>query len=503
MKVSPTLHSLAVAAVALSSAAALVAGPVLRPGMASATRTVTADVALLDNVALIMGGSGTPIPGPGSFAGAELYLDHLGYGGYTMQGVFTPEGLYPGTGVKSLPLDTSVDQGVKILTQTIMDRIGAGDNVVAFGVSQSAVISSLVMNDFAALGLGAPDADQLSFVLLADEMFPNGGLLSRFAVPGVPLYIPSLGIPFYGGTPDDTPYHTDIYMAEYDGYSDFPLYPLNIFATLNAVLGIAFVHGSGYSGDGVIDSAELMLGSTNYDGPLSLPDGVSAAVNTDYYAIPTDTLPLLQLMQSIPLLGVPLYDLLEPVTRILVDLGYGNVDTYVDGELTHGGWNMGPANVATPFALFPEDIDVMQLLSSLGQGVQHGIDAFIHDLGNLSLGGGAEGAGDSLSGADFSLPSLTDFVNTVSGAASTLYSQLLPLTDVLNALFTTMPAYNISLFFNELGGDDDLLTNLVNAIGMPIAADVGLIPTAIGFDLLSLMSAVQSVVADFTDLFTA
>ena len=501
MKVSPTFHSLVVAAVSVTSAAAVVASPVMTPALAASTsgaRTVLADVALLDNVALVMGGSGNPIPGTLDFHWADQYLSHLGYDGYTMQGVFTPEGLYPGTGVKSLPLDTSVDQGVRMLDSTIRDHISAGDNVVVYGVSQSAVLSSIEMNHLLSSG-NAPDPDQLSFVLIANEMFPNGGLLSRFAVPEVPLYMPSMGIDFYGGTPD-TPYATDIYIAEYDGFSDFPRYPLNFLSTLNAVLGIALVHGPGYSRPDSIDSAQLLLGSTNYDGPLTLPDGASAALNTDYYMIPTEILPLLQPLLGIPLFGEPLYDLLEPVTRILVDLGYGNVDTYVDGVLTHGGWDQGPANALTTYGVFPQDIDVFALFNSLAQGAQQGFNDFIYDLGHLSPGGPADALG---SGMDFALPSLLDVVNTFSSAASTLYSVLLPTADIINALLTTMPAYDISMFFNAFQGDDDLLTMLTNAIGMPIAADAGLIPTAIGFELMSVMSAFQSISNDFADLFSA
>ncbi|WP_046316299.1 PE-PPE domain-containing protein [Mycobacterium sp. UM_Kg1] len=497
MKLISTSHSLGVVAVAVTSASAVVATPIMTPDLASAVRTVTAEVTLLDNVALVMGGTGTPIPGRWDFHWADQFLSHLGYDGYTMHGVFTPEGLYPGTGVKSLPLDTSVDQGVRMLDWTLRDRIADGDNVVVYGVSQSAVLSSVEMSRLLESG-DAPDADQLSFVLIANEMFPNGGLLSRFAIPEVPLYIPSMGIDFYGATPD-TPYATDIYIAEYDGFADFPRYPLNFLSTLNAVLGIALVHGPGYTRPDSIDSAQLLLGSTNYDGPLTLPDGVSAALNTDYYMIPTEILPLLQPLLAIPVFGEPLYDLLEPVTRILVDLGYGNVDTYVDGVLTHGGWDQGPANVLTTYGVFPE-IDVMTLLNSLWQGAQHGFNDFIYDLGHLSFGSPADALG---SGMDFALPSLLDVVNTFSGAASTLYSVLLPTADIINALLTTMPAYNISMFFNAFQNGDDLLTTLTNAIGMPSAADAGLIPTAIGFELMSVMSAFQSIADDFADLFSA
>ncbi|ORV70629.1 PE-PPE domain-containing protein [Mycolicibacter hiberniae] len=483
---------------AVTSAAAVVASPVMTSASASAARTAAADVTLLDNVALVMGGTGTPIPGTWDFNWASQYLSHLGYGAYTMQGVFTPEGLYPGTGVKSLPLATSVEQGARMLDWTLRDRIADGDNVVVYGVSQSAVLSSVEMSRLLESG-NAPGPDQLSFVLIANEMFPNGGLLSRFAVPEVPLYIAPLGIDFYGGTPD-TPYATDIYIAEYDGFSDFPRYPLNLLSTLNAVLGIVLVHGPGYTRPDSIDSAQLLLGSTNYDGPLALPDGVSAALNTDYYMIPTETLPLLQPLLGIPVFGEPLYDLLEPVTRILVDLGYGNVDTYVDGVLTHGGWDRGPANVLTNYDVFPQGIDIFTLLNSLAQGVQQGFNDFIYDLGHLSLGGPAD-ALESMT--DFSLPGLSEIVNTFAAAASTLYSVLLPTADVLNSLLTTLPAYNISMFLNAFQGDDDLLTMLTNAVGLPLAADFGMIPTAIGFELLSLASALESIANDFADLFSA
>jgi hypothetical protein len=44
---------------------------------------------------------------------------------------------------------------------------------------------------------------------------------------------------------------------------------------------------------------------------------------------------------------------------------------------------------------------------------------------------------------------------------------------------------------------------LTNAIGLPLAADFGMIPTAIGFELLSVLGAVQSITNDFADLFSA
>ena len=94
---------------------------------------------------LVLGPSGVPIP-------TQRYVDTVmdwyvlpnSPGGVTTpQVVFTPEGLYPITGVKSLPLNTSVDQGMKILSD-ILDPLPGGTPTTVFGYSQSAIIGSLL-----------------------------------------------------------------------------------------------------------------------------------------------------------------------------------------------------------------------------------------------------------------------------------------------------------------------------------------------------------------------
>ena len=81
-------------------------------------------------------------------------------------------------------------------------------------------------------------ATDLNFVLVGNEMNPNGGLLSRFPN----LTLPTLGLSFYGATPSNTPYDVAIYTQSYDGFADFPRYPINFISDLNAVVGIATVH---------------------------------------------------------------------------------------------------------------------------------------------------------------------------------------------------------------------------------------------------------------------
>ena len=83
-----------------------------------------------------------------------------------------------------------------------------------------------------------PTGSQLYFNLLGDPMNPNGGLLARFAG----LDLPTLGMNFYGATPANTPWTTNIYTLEYDGFADFPRYPIDILSDLNAVAGIIYVH---------------------------------------------------------------------------------------------------------------------------------------------------------------------------------------------------------------------------------------------------------------------
>ncbi|WP_067974067.1 PE-PPE domain-containing protein [Mycolicibacter icosiumassiliensis] len=454
--------------------APLLIGAIFPPASIAAqgSKSVSAQVVLLDSEGWGMGGSGTPIPSqalidaisaryimPASpiFPGQPIFpVD-------SVHPLFTPEGLYPMTGVKSLVLDQSVAQGVQILDATIKDRLALGHDLVVVGGSQSSTIASLEMRNLLALPADQiPTADQLSFVLLVDPSNPNGGLLSRFGDPSLPpLSFPSMGVTFSGATPSDTPWHTAIYNMEYDGFSDFPRYPLNFLADLNAVLGIAFVHGSitGLSDEQIAQSVLL---------PVS--DGYAG--NTDYFMIPTENLPLLELLRAVPILGDPLADLMQPALRVLINLGYGNIEH---------GWDQGPADLSTPFGLFP-NVGLGDVFTALGNGVQQGWQDFIHDLGSLPS------LPDALANSAAVLGDFTDGVNAFSADLSTLYSTLLPITDLVNALFTTLPAYDVSLFAQELASGD-----LLNAALMPIAADMGLATAGIGIGVLSVLSALMSL----------
>jgi hypothetical protein len=443
-----------------------------------AVMTLTSALASGSNeTALIMGGSGIPIP-PQVYVDSvnDLYL-HCESPTCAPDPLATPEGLYPLVGVKELTYDTSVAQGVTILNDAIKQQLVNGHDVTVLGYSQSSTIASMEMRDIVNGTAGIqPDTGQLSFVLLGDPNNPNGGLLERFDFPaGSSPSIPSLGITFSGATPV-TDYPTDIYTAEYDAIGDFPRYPLNVLSDLNALLGFVFVHTQypNLTPAQLANAVEVPT-SAGYDG------------DTTYYMIPTENLPLLDPLRSIPGVGPVISDLLQPDLRVLVNLGYGDPDY---------GWVNEDANVGTPLGLFPSLSDLAKVPDMLVTGTEEGIHKAISDLAHPSqLFSMADNPLLNLlqtpyfaavASEDFSIPAspgdgLLGIVNALSAAASSLYSALLPTADIANALVTTLPAEDATVFAYELGQGD-----LLDAIGLPIAADFGIGSLAGLFELATV-----------------
>lgn len=441
----------------------------------------SAAVQLTDWVADIMAGTGMPIATQPVMDGfTEWFIDPalqarglLPAGATVAQdALYTPEEFYGATGVRSLTFDQSVAQGVTILHNTIEQQLDDGNNVVVFGHSQGAAIASQEMQYLAGLPDGErPDPTQLAFVLTGDPNNPNGGILERFAG----LSLPSMGISFSGATPVDTPYPTDIYTLEYDGFADFPKYPLNVLADLNAGAGILFVHGT---------YPDLTSGD------MASASDLGTFGNITYHMIPTENLPLLDPVRIIPVLGKPIADLLQPDLKVLVDLGYG-----ADGL----GYSL-PANVPTGFGLFP-DVNVSTVLGNLVNGAEQGVHDFVGDLENLSLPdpGGAGGAGldlPAVAPASFSPgEAITEIARIVSGLASGAYSTLLPTADLVNAFLTSVPAYDLSLFMDGMQDFAGNPIGLLDAIGDPIAADLGLAMLGGGWEAMSVVGAFSDALA--------
>lgn len=428
--------------------------------------------------AIIYGGSGIPIPHQDYIDAVNERYIQPGHPGFTPQALFTPEGLQPFTGVKTLPLDTSMAQGLTLVDQVLNQQLAAGHQVLLYGYSQSATIDTLEERNLLALPVGErPTPDELSFLLLGNPNNPNGGLLQMFDLPalqdadGNGPTIPSLGVTFNGATPDSI-YPTTSYTLEYDGFADFPRYPLNLLADLNAVAGIQFVHDQ-----------YPMLTQEQLDGAHIL--STDSASNTVYKMIETANLPLLDVLRGSPL-GNAIADLLQPDLRVLINLGYGSIEH---------GWDPGPANVPTTFGLFPTDINPVDVVNALADGAQQGVQDFTHDLETLSLpelsDAGGAGGGFTMT----TLPSFTDIVNAFSGSLASAYAVLLPTADIANALLTTLPTYSAQIFLSEL-----MDGNLLDAVGLPIAATVGLGSVAAGFELISIENAIAEISADWSGI---
>ena len=448
---------------------------------------------------LVLGPSGVPIPSTNYVNTVmDWYVTPNSPGGVnTPQVIFTPEGLYPITGVKSLPLNTSVDQGMKILSDTLY-QLPFGTPTTVFGYSQSAILGALLQSGYISptspytYPLPGPIPagldDSLNFVFVGNEMNPNGGFLSRFP----DLTLPSLGIPFYGATPEDA-YPTTNYTREYDGFADFPRYPLNLLSVLNAGLGIVYVHTKYAPTD---TCQTFCLTQQEVVDAVELPT-TPGTTTQKYYFIPTENLPLVEPLRVIPLIGNPIADLIQPVLKVLVNLGYG--------DPAHGftSATQPPANVQVPFGLFPE-VSPVEVLSQLVAGVQQGITDFFAALGP----GGSlvrELSSISLPSLSFSPPTaealipaiqqtVTAVADRISYSIAGLYAALLPTADIINAIVVSLPAYSLNLALDGvqqiLGGD--LIGGLINAVGLPIAANVGLITTA---SLIGVLVWLQAAVA--------
>ncbi|WP_428343059.1 PE-PPE domain-containing protein [Mycobacterium sp.] len=349
MSILGCLRGVAVIAVAGLIADSLPPLPQLPTVLSTAIRLASNDAAdspLGDGTALLMGGTSIPQPSPLYLDAADtLYLHPRGFDG-TLQSLFTPEDVSP----------TSETRGEQILDSTILQEFNNGElsaqnPAVVFGYSQSASISSAVMRELA--GQGVPSRD-VHFVLIGDPDNPAGG--SEVATGDLsPQYLMA-----NVATPNDL-YPTDVYTHEYDGVADFPKYPLNLLSDLNAALGFIYEHGT-----------YLSLTPEQISGAVQLPT-TAADTMVNYYIIPAESLPLLDPLRLIPIIGQPLYDLLEPDTKILVDLGYGSIDQ---------GWASGDADLVSASGLFPTDLNLGDLSTALGNGLQQGVSDFIADLGN-------------------------------------------------------------------------------------------------------------------------
>ncbi len=338
---------------------------------------LTAGDATGDDVALILGGGtflgGSDVTGtvPTSPFVTDVYdrfvdpaqpfVGQPVFPAFSPIGLATPEQDFPLTGPVSLPFNLAVDQSVAEL-HTALTQTYAGDDIVVLGYSQSTAVATLEMDALDALPADQrPSPADLQFALLGDMNNPDGGVYERFSFinPFVNLTpIAALNQPYFGATPPDTPYPTDIYTVEYDGVADFPQYPIDIPADLNAGLGVLYSHlAYATLTPEQLATAQLLPGSA----------ALTGIGETNYYLIPVEHLPLLEPLYQTGVLD-PIADLIAPDLTYIVNLGYGS----------------GPADVPTPIGLFP-NIDPTTVIPTLEADTVQGFNNALADLAPQQL----------------------------------------------------------------------------------------------------------------------
>jgi hypothetical protein len=243
------------------------------------------------------------------------------------------------SGLFDLTADQSLNAGVADLEAAMAAH--GNEHLVIFGDSLGAGTVNVEKKRLAEQYPSGTTAPDISFVLIGDPNVPNGGLMSRFSG----LYIPILDVTFNGPESTDTQFHTDVINRQYDGAADFPLYPLNVIADLNALLGFLYVHTNPF---------DVSLPAD----PTTSPAYQGTHGDSSYYLFPTQDLPLFAPLRT---LGVPesLIDVVEPFFRVLVDLGY---------DRSIRPWEPTPARLIPP--LNPGKV-IADLVNAIGEGINN------------------------------------------------------------------------------------------------------------------------------------
>ena len=89
---------------------------------------------------------------------------------------------------------------------------------------------------------------------------------------------------------------------------------------------------------------------------------------------------------------------------------------------------------------------------------------------------------------------ISAIADRVSTSVAGLYASLLPTADIINAIVISLPAYDVNLALSGLQQaiSGQPIEGLINAIGLPMAADVGLVTTA---GLVGVLVWLQAAVA--------
>lgn len=244
--------------------------------------------------------------------------------GYTGTAMNTPEELWPLTGLNSLTLNASIRTGYELLDDWVHGQLAGHPRtpLVVFGKSQSAIIASVEKRTLAEEYADRKEIPAVSFNLLGNPLRPNGGLISRFPLLG-DIITPWTDM---SSTPTDTHFATYDTALQYDFFADFPSYPLNLLAVVNALFGGLNHNYFQESVDGILKPFTIEI-SLDPNSPDYRPDTVVQQYgDTTYYLIPSENLPMFYPLRWVGL--GPVLDVVEPLVRVFVELGYDRTTPY-------------------------------------------------------------------------------------------------------------------------------------------------------------------------------
>ncbi|WP_418004455.1 PE-PPE domain-containing protein [Mycobacterium sp. PDNC021] len=231
-----------------------------------------------------------------------------------------------------------------------------GEQLIVAGYSEGSLGAEWAKRRLLANGTG-PAPSQLSFVMIGSPFAGNGGIFERF---------PGINVPFIvnnQGPAAPSPYDTTFYTREYDPYADFPAY-FNPLSLANSLLGVMYAHPDAYYDSYVPGTTPAII--------TVVPDNGAGGTDT-YVFINNPDLPLLVPLRigagaiGLTPLVKPLLDAVEPLLRVLVDMGY-----------TDRG-NLNPAK-KTPFSLFTPLSKIIETLNAIPGALQEGANNFVTDI---------------------------------------------------------------------------------------------------------------------------
>lgn len=261
---------------------------------------------------------------------------------------------YPAT----FELDKSRDAAVPVIHDYLTVTGKDEAHLIVAGYSLGALAAEQEKRNLQLLAEStAPSHEQLSFVMIASPFGGNGGVFGR---------LPGVGIPFITtgmGPAQPSRYDTTYIANMYDPYADFPAY-FNPVSLLNTALSIRYGHSPAYYDP--LDPASSYAYETTVHN--------AGTGSTDKYVLYYNPhLPLLGPLRELAAMtnttkfAEPVISSVEPLLRVLVDMGYTD------------RVNAKPAAI-TPFSLFTPPAKIVEALGAIPGALAQG-------AANLASGG--------------------------------------------------------------------------------------------------------------------